>query len=153
MNKQIIAIIAAAGFSLSAGVVSAATPISGNVSVTGGVGGQCPMIGDTIRVGVSANVVGAYECDEVTNLVQVAACHRGGSRQQGVLCVTSTPVPPATEGVLPEGCTAELEAAGGRSPIPDYKAFYTSSLGGVMEEQQLGSRCSDTTILGISGFQ
>ncbi|MNG34182.1 hypothetical protein D3C84_1206140 [compost metagenome] len=62
-------------------------------------------------------------------------------------------MPPATEGDLPEGCTDELEASGGRSPDPDYKAFYTSSLGGVMEEQQLGNRCSDTTLVGIDGFQ
>jgi hypothetical protein len=155
MKKQIIATCVALGLGLVAGVAFAApTTFTGNETVTGGVGNDCALLARDITLGVSAKVTGAYECDEATNMVKVAACHAGGSRS-GVTCAeipvfddtgTQTGVTYAA------GCDATSAAAGTQSPIPSYKAFFTSSAGGVMSEQPLDGRCGDSTLTGISGF-
>lgn len=149
MNKKLIAALIAASLSMSATIASAATATAfkGNQEVEGGVGGDCALLAETVTLGVSANVHGAYACDETENLVQVAACHEGGSRQQGAACVDLDPNTPDNQ--LPAGCSA----LGGFSTIPDYKAFFTSSKGGVMQEHALGGRCSESTITGIKGFK
>lgn len=146
MNKQLIAALMAAGFTLISGTASSApTAFKDNVEVTNA---QCALLGETVTLGVSAKVHGAYACDEEKNLVQVAACHEGGSRSQGVACVDNDP---DTAGVqLPNGCEGNPTPA--FSSIPSYKAFFTSSKGGVMQEQGLGSRCGEGTITGIEGF-
>lgn len=146
MNKQLIAALMAVGLGLSAGSASAATAFEGNEDVTGGTTGECTLLAETVTLGVSSNVHGAYNCDETLNLVQVAACHEGGSRAQGAACVDTDTT--TTGDQLPAGCSA----LGGFSTIPDYKAFFTSSAGGVMSEYALGGRCTATTIVGIDGF-
>ncbi|MBF6617247.1 MAG: hypothetical protein ITG07_11060 [Candidimonas sp.] len=147
MNKQLIAAFMAVGFSMSAGIASAAeaTAFKGNQQVTKS---ECALLADPVTLGVSANVHGAYACDEATNLVQVGACHEGGSRAAGVSC--STDADPSTPDVteLPQGCTDTT----GNSTIPSYKAFFISSNGGVMSEFPLGNRCSESTVVGITGF-
>lgn len=150
MKKNIIAAALFIGFSTSAMIATAApTAFQGNVEVTHGTTGNCPLLAETVRLGVSAKVHGAYDCSEANNLVKVAACHEGGSRQAGVACnyLLDANGDPTTE--LPAGCTAP----GGTSTIPDYKAFFTSSRGGVMQEQQLGNRCNASTIVGIEGMR
>ena len=146
MKKNILAVVMALGMGASAGfVVAAPAAFQNNVNVEQA---QCALLSETVRLGVSAKVHGAYNCDEEENLVQVAACHEGGSRQQGVACVPTDPNDP--DSPLPAGCGGNPTPS--NSNIPDYKAFFTSSQGGVMQEQQLGARCSSGTITGISGF-
>lgn len=150
MNKQIIAALMAAGFCLSAGMASAAgTAFTGNSAITGGTTGTCPLLADDVTVGVSKNVHGAWACDETLNLVQVAACHEGGSREQGAACTDLALDADPDTIELPAGCS-EL---GGFSTIPDFKAFYASSKGGVMSEYPLGGRCDDGSVAAIGGFQ
>lgn len=145
MNKQLIAALMAVGFSLSAGAASAATAFTGNTDVDNT---ECALLAEEVTLGVSKSVHGAYNCDETENLVQVAACHEGGSRAQGASCVDLDATDGDDTGPLPAGCSA----IGGFSTIPDYKAFYTSSEGGVMAEYSLGGRCDATTVVGIDGF-
>jgi len=150
MKKNIIAALLAVGLGASAAVaVAAPAAFKGNQEITHGTTGNCPLLAETVMLGVSANVHGAYDCNEETNLVKVAACHEGGSRQAGVACnyLLDENGDPTDE--LPAGCDAQ----GGTSTIPDYKAFFISSRGGVMQEQQLGSRCNESTILGIDGMK
>ena len=148
MKKQLIATFIAIGVGMSAGIASAATAtaFTANKEVTGGRTGDCTLLAEDVTLGASANVHGAWACDETENLVQVAACHEGGSRQQGAACVDLDPALAGDQ--LPPGCSA----VGGFSTIPDYKAFFTSSKGGVMQEYALGGRCGAGTITGIEGF-
>ncbi|TRO36612.1 hypothetical protein EQ832_15595 [Pseudomonas sp. ALS1131] len=154
MKNQIIAICVALGMGVAAGAAFAApTAFTGNQTITGGVGGACALLAGDVRLGVSAKVHGAYECDEAANLVKVAACHEGGSRSP-VTCTeirTSDPAGGADIITYPAGCTAQLAASGAQSPTPSYKAFFTSSAGGVMNEIPLDGRCSATTIV-TGGF-
>lgn len=145
MNKHILAALIVTGVSFSCGTAYAAeaTAFQKNVTVENA---DCALLGETITLGVSANVHGAYACDEATNLVQVAACHEGGSRSQGVACNDTDP---DTTGIqYPAGCDADTPF----SSIPSYKAFFTSSKGGVMQENDLGGRCSAEKITAIEGF-
>jgi len=148
MKKQLIATFIAIGVGMSASIATAATAtaFTANQEVTGGRTGDCTLLAENVTLGASANVHGAWACDETENLVQVAACHEGGSRQQGAACVDLDPDTPDNQ--LPAGCSD----VGGFSTIPDYKAFFTSSKGGVMQEYPLGGRCSESTITGIEGF-
>lgn len=148
MNKQLIASLIAIGFCMSASIANAATATAfqGNHTVTGSKTGACKLLSDDVTLGASANVHGAWACDETENLVQVAACHEGGSRQQGAQCVDLDTTQDGLQ--LPDGCTT----ASGFSTIPDYKAFFTSSKGGVMQEYPLGGRCGADSITGIAGF-
>lgn len=145
MNKHLIAAITAMGFALSVGAASAATAFQDNVTLTNT---ECSLLGESVRLGASAKVHGAYNCNEEANLVQVAACHEGGSRSQGVACVDTDLEQDGVQ--LPAGC--EGTPTPSNSVNPNYKAFYTSSQGGVMQEQELGNRCSATSIIGIEGF-
>lgn len=154
MNKQLIAALMAVGFGLFAGAASAATAFTGNDEVTGGTTGECTLLAEDVTLGVSSKVHGAWACDETLNLVQVAACHEGGSRS-GVTCA-ATPVLDENGAVVPDqftyqaGCSAET--VGQQSSIPSYGAFFTSSAGGVMVQQPMDGRCDDTTVVGIEGF-
>lgn len=153
MKKQLIAVLLAAGFSMSAGLASAATAFQTNSEVTTTA---CTLLAENVTLGVSSKVHGAWACDETLNLVQVAACHEGDSRS-GVTC-TATPALDENGAIIPDqftyqaGCNAELAAAGAQSPIPSYGAFFASSAGGVMVQQPLDGRCSATSIVGVEGF-
>ncbi|WP_153020711.1 hypothetical protein [Pseudomonas sp. BMS12] len=157
MKKQVIATCVALGLGVMSGAAFAAvTTFTGNEQVTGTNAGVCPLLSRDITLGVSSRVHGGFECDEAENLIKVAACHEGGSRT-GVLC-QAIPVLDDTgtatgEVTFAAGCDQTLADAGAQSPIPSYKAFFTSSAGGVMTEQALDGRCSDSTLPGIDGFQ
>lgn len=151
MKKQLIAVLMAAGFSMSAGLASAATAFTNNATVTGGTAGACTLLSEDVTLGVSSKVHGAWACDETLNLVQVAACHEGGSRE-GVTCAarTVTAADGTTSVVYQAGCDATTE--GKQSTIPSYGAFFASSAGGVMVQQPMDGRCDDATVVGIDGF-
>lgn len=150
MNKQILAALAAAGLVLSSSFALGAQAVSGNVTVGNAASTadntDCELLSEIVTLGVSTKVHGAYFCDEATNLVQVAACHEGGSRK-GVSCTDTDTVTAGDQ--LPAGCTV---ADGSTSATPSYKSFFASSAGGVMAEIPLDGRCSATTIVGIDGF-
>lgn len=150
MKNQFIAALVAVGFGLFASAASAApTAFTGNKEVTTGAGG-CALLAEKVTLGVSSKVHGAFNCDEAANLVQVGACHEGGSRA-GVTCVAITDPEDATKVTYPAGCTADT--VGEQSSVPSYKSFFTSSAGGVMVEYPMDGRCSDTTIVGVDGFK
>ena len=146
MKKNLLALLVAVSFGAAGSVVAAPAAFQGNQDVAPA---DCPLLAETVTLGVSANVHGAFNCDETENLVQVAACHEGGSRAQGAACVDLDTTDGDDTGPLPAGCSE----IGGFSTIPDYKAFFTSSKGGVMAEYALGGRCGAGTIVGIDGFE
>lgn len=155
MNKQIFALLAAAGLSLTAGIASAAAPSAGFTGNQQVLPAACLMLADAVNVGVSAKVVGAFSCDETLNLVQVAACHEGGSRATGAACGAGAAATAGNTTPDPDvpGCTYGQTPAQLNSTIPSFKAFYTSSNGGVMQEAPLGTRCTSGSLIGIGNWQ
>lgn len=111
--------------------------------------GQCALLREITIVGVSANVTGAWECDETENVIKVAACHSGGSRATGVDCTADADGSSANGWTAPNaGCTTNS----GTSTIPSFKAFASSSNGGAMSEQSMLDRCNATNIKAITMF-
>ena len=158
MNKQIVAVLAAAGLMCFAGLASAAavevTGPSNKVDVA-----ACAMLSEPITIGASAKVIAAYNCSEITNVVSVATCHSGGSRSplacnsvqnqaaiDAAVAAGGAAVPP----VYPAGCN---QANGtGTSTVVDFKGFFVTSAGGAMSEQSLGGKCVTGKVAGLKAF-
>ncbi|MFO7540924.1 MAG: hypothetical protein R6X32_23020 [Chloroflexota bacterium] len=155
MKKILVAMSFAAAVALP-GAASAAEIFEGTIYAvpTGGAGANvpdtattytCDLVASDVKLGVSNNVVGGIACDEANNLVQVAACHAGGSRDTGVSCSSDADLN-TDEIELPSGCADNT----GNSTEPSFKAFTLSSAGGVMSEAALSGRCTTDTLGGIT---
>jgi hypothetical protein len=115
------------------------------------------MLSEAINVGVSNSVVGAWSCEETLNLVEVGACHSGGSRSTGPACgagaAATASLPLEEQQPNVPGCTYGQTPPQLNSTIPDFRAFYTSSNGGVMQESGLGTRCTEAALSAIDNWQ
>lgn len=161
MNKQIIALFAAAGLTCFAGAATAAVEVvTGASNVV--TDAECALLAESVTVGMSARVTGAYNCSEILNVIKVGSCHAGGSRgplacnsvqNQDAIDAANAPggsgTPPAP--VYPAGC--DQTNGTGTSTVISYKAFTSSSQGGAMSEQALGGRCEDGTLSGLKVLQ
>lgn len=156
MNKQIIALFAAAGLSCFASLAFAAPTIAGastSISTT-----DCPLLAEAVTVGMSSRVVGSYNCSAATNTVRVGSCHAGGSRaplacssvqNQAAIDAAVAAGQPAVTPTYPAGCAAN---GTGTSTVGDFKAFVASSRGGAMAEQPLGGACDAARLGGLAGL-
>ena len=157
MNKQIIALFAAAGLSCFASLVSAAPTITGASTSISTV--DCPLLAEAVTVGMSSRVVGSYNCSAATNTVRVGSCHAGGSRaplacssvqNQAAIDAGAAQIPPVVVApTYPAGCAAN---GTGTSTVGDFKAFVASSRGGAMAEQPLGGACDAARLGGLAGL-
>lgn len=156
MSKKFAALFVFAGLSCFANFSFAAEIVSGPSNTV--TNADCALLGETITVGMSAKVFGAYNCSATTNLVGVAACHQGGSRSalacnsvqnqaQIDAAVAGGTTPPAP--VYPAGCAAD---GTGVSTEVDFRAFFASSAGGAMSDQKLGGPCDEDKLTGLSAF-
>lgn len=152
INKIIYGFALALAFVFSGSAMAA--EVFGNdsnqLTVTAGTTGDCPLLAENVTLGVSANVVGGYACDEGNNIIQVGACHKGGSRDE-VSCDSWSEDDPATPNVdesnpIP-GCSS-TDGVGN----PDFKAFFATSAGGVMQAKALGNRCTEDSLGGLDDW-
>jgi len=78
-NKLLVLLLGAAFSSLSF-----ADPIDldmGQITtITGGETGDCTLLGETVRIGLSANVRGVVECNTDDSVTAVATCHTAGRK-------------------------------------------------------------------------
>jgi hypothetical protein len=157
MNKQFFALFAAAGLACVASLASAAPTITGaSTTITTA---NCPLLAEQVTVGMSARVVGSYNCSAAANTVRVGSCHPGGSRaplacnsvqNQAAIDAGAAQTPAVV--VAPEypaGCTA---AGTGTSTVAEFKAFVASSRGGAMAEVPLGGACDAGRLGGLANL-
>ena len=145
MNKFAKAAAVVMGVGVSAAAMAAPSAFTVTTTVTGQTTGACPLLIEDTKLAVSTNVVGAWQCDEATAVIKVAACHQGGSRNTGVACSTDDD-DSTTAWDAPGGCTTNT----GNSSIPSFIAFGASSEGGTMGEYAMDQRCVTGQITGIS---
>lgn len=155
MNKHFFALFAAAGLACFASMASAAPTIEGaSTSITNV---NCPLLAEAVTVGMSARVVGTYNCSAALNYVRVGSCHAGGSRaplactiqnQAAIDAAIADGLPPVAP-TYPAGCAAN---GTGTSTVPDFKAFVASSRGGAMAELPLGGACDAARLGGLAGM-
>ena len=152
MKKIISTVVVAMGMGFASLAMAAPTSYTDNIKVsetgTGtDVTGTCALLNETVKIGVSANVTGAFDCDVVSGNINVAACHKGGSRAPLKCAYTLDANGVVTTNFNATGCTA----VGEDSTTPDFTAFTASSRGGTMMGVGLGGSCTATTLEAI-GF-
>lgn len=156
MTKQFFALFAAAGLACFASLASAAPTVTGASTQITTV--NCPLLAEAVTVGMSARVVGSYNCSAATNTVRVGACHAGGSRaplacnsvqNQAAIDAALAAGQPAVAPEYPAGCSA---TGTGTSTVGDFKAFVASSRGGAMAELPLGGACTEARLGGLAGM-
>ena len=108
--------------------------------------GECALLSAEVTLGASANVIGAWQCNETSGVIIVAACHTGGSRATGVACSSDADLSTPAWDAPNAGCTTNS----GNSTIPSFKAFYAGSGGGSMGEASMDTRCTSANITGLT---
>lgn len=102
-NKLLVLLLGATFSSLSLAVpieleMGVVTPITGSEE------GDCSILSETVRVGLSANVRGVVECNVDDNITAIATCHVAGRKafQASLTDATSGEVTPTavTAGII-----------------------------------------------------
>ncbi|MEN8168666.1 MAG: hypothetical protein ABFS08_00405 [Pseudomonadota bacterium] len=150
MKNIISTVVVVMGLGFASIAMAAPTAYVDNIKIsqdgTGtGVDGTCALLNETVKIGVSANVNGAFECDETNGIINVAACHEGGTRAPIKCAYTVDANGDTTTTWNAAGC----DTVGGDSTDPDYTAFTASSRGGVMLGIALGDRCTSSSLTGL----
>lgn len=138
MKKSILATIFAG--TMMASAFASAAPISSGTAITPT---NCPLLGDQVVLNLSNNVSGAYNCDEATSVISVAACHKAGSRNPSTVNCTIT----SATGVDPvvwngPSCTKAEDTF----EIADFRGFTANSQGGKVAPEALGGACNEGSV-------
>lgn len=121
-NKLLVLLLGAAFSSLSF-----ADPIDLDMGeITTITGGACTLLGETVRIGLSANVRGVVECNTADSVTAVATCHTAGRK-----IFNASITDPETGEVTPTDVTQGV-------------IFTSSSLGGKIGVAE-GDGCTDQT--------
>lgn len=150
MKKLIagLAFLAAMAFANTA--FAQAVAITSGGAITGGTTGDCVLLGETVRINLSNNINGAYECDEALNAIRVATCHIAGSRAASTIACAVTDTDELGEPIYND---ASCDGTAGQTfNIVDYRGFIASSRGGTVGAQALGGNCAAGTLTGLSHF-
>lgn len=144
--KKIAYVLIAASLGLSSSAFAAGTALPSTGVVTTGTGGLCELLSEQIKVNLSANVSGAFNCDVPTNTITVGTCHNAGSRNPSVTCTQIGTDEDDAPIYNVDSCTAEtvgdvVEAAG-----PDYRGFFGQTSGGSVGAAFLAGTCSAAKI-------
>ncbi len=82
MKIKIIALVAGMALSAIAGAGTFENTVDnkGVNLVSSGADGACALLREEVRVALSAEVQGGYECDTDTNVIAVSMCHPNGRK-------------------------------------------------------------------------
>lgn len=140
MKKQLLAVSLAALF-MSGGAFATAIVSGGDITSA-----DCTLIGTTIRVNLSNDVNGAYECDQLATTVNLATCHESGSRAPLVVACVNSAAAGAPAVYNDASCPGgDGSAAAGEFTIADFRGYAASSQGGGVAASDLGGACTDAT--------
>lgn len=134
MKKILSGLIVASSF-FAAGAFAAVE----NVSSTPVTDAECALLpaGASVRLNMSNNVHGAFNCVVADNSIRVAACHLAGSRKE-----TTAKCEAVGEGFNDPSCKDTT----GTFTVKDYRAYTASTTGGSVAMAAMGGLCSDTTV-------
>lgn len=107
---------------------------------------KCVLLDAPVKVNLSANVKGVYQCNDTDNSIRIATCHTSGSRsgpkeltcaQIGKDATTGDPVYNSTT------CSATVT----KFTVPvSFSGFAASSTGGSIGEVPLTGKCEDAEL-------
>ena len=138
-----IAVLAASFMSSSAyaaGAVDAASFTSGTAIDSA----DCMLLTGSITPSLSANVHAGFRCSDAFGVIQVGACHEGGSRDASTITCAitdNTTTPPTYNDAT---CTSEADTF----EIADRRFYTMSSSGGSIATAALGEQvpCADAEL-------
>lgn len=130
------------------GFVSSANalPITSGNSIGPDGDQECVVLGEQVRLNLSRGVVGAFECTEATNSIDVATCHESGSRTNQLACVVSGQDANNQPIYNDPLCNADNVGTTVTLAAPRYRGFAASTTGGSVNARQLASNCSATNV-------
>lgn len=143
MKKNLLALFAAATVAFASSSIMAKEITNGGEIKNS----DCAVLGDTVKLNLSKNVVGSYECSEASNSINVGACHTSGSRTATITCavVGQTATTPPVDQYNDPGCNASNVGKTITLTAPRYQGFRASTTGGSVGAQMLSANCTKTT--------
>lgn len=113
----------------------------------------CSLLGETVRISLSSDVVAAFSCIELDSAINIGTCHTAGQRAtRNVDCVaTSYDASGNPDGWNATGCSATVTSV----EIPlSYTGYIATSTGGSVADSPLAGVCDDAAanLLGLSIF-
>lgn len=148
MKKVAYAILITAGLGMSAAAMAAVEAIKSGVLITSE---NCELLVDHVRLTLSTNVHGAYSCNEETNTIKIATCHKAGSRKPAdIPCAVVYTDPEDDDPIYNSDECANPENQ--KFTISGYRAFIGSSTGGQVAATELGDSCDDDSVIGLGFF-
>lgn len=146
--KKLAYLLVAAGIGVSFPALADPMAIPANGQVTGGAGNDCELLSENIRVNLSSNVVGAFNCDIATNTIWVGTCHNAGSRNSSLTCAQIGTDPTSGDPIFnSDQCDAAAVAAGTViEGEPDFRGFFAQTSGGSVAPAFLGGNCSEAIL-------
>lgn len=142
MKKIIMSLLATVGLMTATTAMAGTAVVSGETIQPDDTG--CVLLGDVVRLNLSNSVHGAYNCDELTNTIQIGACHEAGSRAETTVgCeVIDSSTDPVTYN------DSSCGSSGDSFSFIDYRGYFATSSGGSVAPGQLGGNCTDDLIAG-----
>jgi len=139
MKKNLLALFAASVVVFASSAMAAPTVIDSGEDITTN---ECTILGDTVKLNLSKGVIGAYNCDETRNAINVGACHETGSRSSSLVCA-QIGVDNNNQPVFNDASCAG-QPAGTVIPVanPSYRGYRASSTGGSVGAQSLSANCA-----------
>lgn len=116
---------------------SFATPITNGASITDQ---ECAILGESVRLTLSNNVDGAYNCDEIRNAANVGACHFSGSRSDTLICAEIGKDQNGDPVYNENTCQQSGDSV--TLTTPSYRGYRASTTGGSVGAQSLSANCA-----------
>lgn len=143
--KKLAYLLVAAGIGVSFPALADPKAIPADGAVSAGAGNNgCELLSENIRVNLSANVVGAFNCNVATNTIWVGTCHNAGSRNPSLTCAQ---IGFEDDGTTPKFNHEDCDATGTViEDAADFRGFFAQTSGGSVAPSFLGGSCSATIL-------
>lgn len=102
--------------------------------------GDCAILGESVRLTLSNNVDGAYNCNEARNAANVGACHLSGSRSTTLICAEIGK--DANNDPVYNNATCTTSGQSVTLATASYRGYRASTTGGSVGAQSLTANCS-----------
>ncbi|CAD5375585.1 conserved exported hypothetical protein [Pseudomonas sp. OF001] len=109
---------------------------------------KCVLLDAPVKVNLSANVSGVYQCNDTDNSIRIATCHSSGSRSgpKELACAQIGKDATTNKAIYNGGTACETDPAAKFTVPVSFSGFAASSTGGSIGEVPLTGKC-DTTEL------
>jgi len=146
--KKITYGLVAAGIMMSSAAFAAGVSVPDDGKINNDAQG-CILLSEPVKINFSANVLGAYSCDEQTNTITVGTCHTAGARLETVTCAKIGQNPDGTDKYNNSQCQDVDDVITG---TPDFRGYFSQTSGGSVSPAWLGGNCTKDQLTANAAF-